>query len=151
MCLYNYYIIFNYIIITCPMRMLMMRSNRNNNIIYIMMHQLQWMVGRWVQGYFHKLHRFKFKVFGDLLQRFIFSFWQTKVEVHEPDDPYAAKQNERVIEADKLLKVHVELGHEEAEEEIHRGTNTATQVFTSGNKNSKYTLVKQVHYKNCKV
>lgn len=79
-----------------------------------------------------ELYRFELKVFGDLLQGFVFGFGQVKVEVHEPNKPYATKQHKCVVEADKLLEVHVKLGHEEAEEEIHRGTYAATQVFASG-------------------
>lgn len=69
-------------------------------------------------------------MFGDLLEGFVFGFGQIKVQVHEPDESHAAEQHERVVEANKLHEVHVELGHEEAEEEVRRRTNAATQVFT---------------------
>lgn len=61
---------------------------------------------------------FAFEVFGDLVQRLVFRLRQLKVHIRQADQADGAEQNERVVEAGDRLQVQVELGHQEAKDEV---------------------------------
>lgn len=65
----------------------------------------------------------------DLFQRFVLGLGQVRVEVHQTADAQDAEQHERVVETDRVFEIQIKFGHEKAEEEIHRGTDAAAQVF----------------------
>lgn len=64
------------------------------------------------------LRGFAFEVFGDLVQRLVFRFWQLKVHVRQADQADGAEQNERVVETGDRFQVQIEFGHQEAQDEV---------------------------------